>query len=559
MKRRRIYSFDVFDTCLARLCGEPRLMFDVLSLKVQKFMGEQCGEHLRQSFVVARAESGGRSLSEIYSNVAQRFPIPCSIEEMVALELETEKDLLVPIIATRKLVNNLREKGDVIFISDMYLPSSFIQERLIEHGFFKEGDRIYVSDELQAWKSDASLFRHVHKQEDIVYRQWHHYGDNRHSDYIVPRHLGIHAHHLKYAYLPYEEQWYDTPTLQYQYPAIFAGVSRAIRLCTDAPDDQKAFVCDISAPLMVSWVMNIMSDAHQRGIRRLYFCARDTHSEYLIACRLKPLYPEVEIRYLFISGPALYKSPLCVDYLIQEGFADKISMGIVDTCTSGKTLNVLNQHLSDLGLKPVFGYFLIQMISPDGQIQPDTDLARYSLKASYIEVVAHRKVKRIGGMRILPELLFSLNYHKKTYGYEYHCELLRPIFKDDDDDQWEFDGQCPQIMKRNNDTILSKFTDAFVQVGLHQYSADIFNSLTLKMFTEYIDYPRKEYLNYLHHFIWWGHPFVGSISGKKKGVWQRGNYFYSLPVFFSNCARHILGNTQKRRRLNQLLTWIKQK
>lgn len=33
-----IYSFDIFDTCLARLCGEPHNLYDVLSKKVIKLM-----------------------------------------------------------------------------------------------------------------------------------------------------------------------------------------------------------------------------------------------------------------------------------------------------------------------------------------------------------------------------------------------------------------------------------------------------------------------------------------------------------------------------------------
>ena len=60
-----VYSFDVFDTCLCRLCGEPRLMFDVLSLKVQEAIGDSCSEQLRQLFVAARVAAEGRSLHEI--------------------------------------------------------------------------------------------------------------------------------------------------------------------------------------------------------------------------------------------------------------------------------------------------------------------------------------------------------------------------------------------------------------------------------------------------------------------------------------------------------------
>ena len=132
-----VFSFDVFDTCLCRLCGEPRLLFDVLSRKVQKAMGNECGEHMRQSFVTARINAGGNDLAEIYNQVKKDFPVPCAVERIVELELETEREMLVPILATRKLVDALRAKGKVFFISDMYLPSSFIKERLVAFGFFK--------------------------------------------------------------------------------------------------------------------------------------------------------------------------------------------------------------------------------------------------------------------------------------------------------------------------------------------------------------------------------------------------------------------------------------
>lgn len=68
------YSFNVFDTCLCRLCGEPRNLFEVLSLKVQRLMGENNSEHMRQLFVAARCESDGLSLEDIYQHVAENYP-----------------------------------------------------------------------------------------------------------------------------------------------------------------------------------------------------------------------------------------------------------------------------------------------------------------------------------------------------------------------------------------------------------------------------------------------------------------------------------------------------
>lgn len=555
MSKDRIYSFDVFDTCLARLCGEPRLLFDVLSLKVKEAMGETCNEHLRQLFVASRVQAEGNNLHEIYSHVAQRFPLPGSVGQMAELELETEREMLVPIIATLELVNQLRKKGRILFISDMYLPSAFIRERLKKFGFFQEGDLLFVSDEIGAWKYDGLLYRYVHEKESIPYRHWHHFGDNRQSDFKEPRRLGIHAHHLHYDYLPYEEKWREIPVLQYQYSAILAGVARAVRISTEALDDQKAFVCDISAPLMVSWVLRIMKDAMQRGIRRLYFCARDVHSEFLIARQFQDVFPDIELRYLFISGPALYEDANCLDYLIQEGFADGIPVAIVDSCSSGKTLEAINKLLSSKGYSPSFGYFWEQMQVSSEPYVSSSLFAKYELQNAYLRSLASRRVRRFEGMRLLPELVFSLNYHKKTYGYEYHGQKLRPVFKDDEDDSWVFDGPSARIVKRNNDMILSRFSDSFKIVGLLPHVDSIFENNSTHILADFVDSPYKDYLHYLHRFVWWGSPLVGSIHGKNKGVWKRGNLFYSLPGLLTTPLRWVLSNAKLRRQLNQLLSW----
>ena len=551
---KSIYSFDVFDTCLCRLCGEPRLMFDVLSLKVQQLMGASCTEHMRQLFVATRINSPGKNLTEIYTHVSKHYPLPCTIEQMVEMELAMEKEMLVPIVATKKIVNTLRTKGDILFISDMYLPASFIQERLIEHGFFQEGDRIFVSDELGAWKNDGSLYKLIHDTESISYQRWHHYGDNHHSDYIIPRHLGIHAHHLHYDYLPYEEQWRQKPVLQYQYPAILAGVARATRLSSDAPDDQKAFVCNVSAPLMVSWILNILTDAQQHGIKKLYFCARDMHSHYHMALALHPLFPDIEVKYLFISGPALYNNPRCIDYLRQEGLCNNTPSAIVDSCSSGKTIQVMNQLLTENGHHPVYGYFWAKMtiegVSPvDNYFELDSD---------YLSALTNGKVKRLIGMRIVYELLISINYHKKTYGYDERHGVIRPVFSEDKDDTFIFNnGKTPQENKRNNDNLLLAFTNGLRETGLYTFHHDIFHHIALPQLIDYTNYPHKEYLHYLHRFIWWSKPFVGILWGKGKGVWKRGSLFYCLPRFIATPLRAILSDDKKRRRLNRMLTWIK--
>lgn len=547
------YSFDVFDTCLCRLCGEPRNLFEVLSLRLKALMGCSCTEHMRQLFVAARINSSGHNLNEIYHNVAKLFPLPCGIEEMTQLELDTERDMLVPVLATKKLIEELRQKGDILFISDMYLPADFIREQLIRHGFFHEGDRLYVSDSVGAWKYDGTLFQLVHEREDVPYRKWHHYGDNLHSDYKVPRHLGIHAHRLHYDYLHYEEQWMRQSVVGFQYASIMAGISRAVRLQSETPENQTRFVANLSAPFMISWVVNLLQDARQRGIRRLYFLARDVHSEYLIAKRFSEMYPEIEVRYLIMSSNALYNSKLCELFLRENGFTDDMPVAVVDSNTSGKTLQTMNDMLDKDLQNAIYGYFILKRDLPEYRC---CFAGNYLLNSFYLDAMASKRIRRTLGMRIFFELLFSLNYHPTTVDYEYHGQKLRPVFGEDGNDNWCFDNMTSRLAKRSNDAILLSYADAFRLSGLAAYTNEIMERLALPTLIDFVDRPRKEYLDYLHHFIWWGKPFVGKNHGSKKGVWKRGNHAYVLPSWIINSYYLLISSQSFRKKTIRLFSWI---
>ena len=546
---RKVFSFDVFDTCLCRLCGEPRLLFDVLSLKVQKAMGEVCNEHLRQLFVAARVESGGKSLVEIYRQVAQQFPLPFPVERMAEMELETEKEMLVPIVATRRLVEQKRKQGAIVFISDMYLPSAFIQERLIEHGFFKEGDQLFVSDELGAWKHDGSLYRLVQEKEGLSYRHWYHYGDNRHSDYRIPRQLGIHAHHLHYDYSYYEEKWRHLPVLQFQFGRIAAGVCRAVRLQSEADESQSLFVADLSATMMLAWVSCIMKDANEKGIQRLYFCARDTLSEYHIARKLTAFFPLIEVRYLFVSSISLHKSNLTFEYLRAEGLADDVPAAIVDTCTSGRTLDYVNNLLSDNGFRTMSGYFLLRF----RESKYCNLNACYELVDTYHGAMADKGVIRVMGMRIFFELVFSLNYHKQTVDYEYHGEKIRPLFAEDLEDRWSVSRIGTRKAKSDNDRLIAAMTDAYASTGLFHYAGEVFKGIAFPTLSDFVDMPRKPYLEYLRDFVWKGRPFVGKPWGAGRGVWLRGSRAYTFPSWMVKCCYSVMRNPNLRKRINALL------
>lgn len=228
---KKLYSFDIFDTCLVRLCGDPDNVVEILSNRIVKllkddslfdFQGSE--EHFRHLFVAIRKKYSG-NLDECYKKISSVLPIQVAPEEMAKMEMNLEREMLVPVKHTLDLVNRARTKGKVVYISDMYLPSDFLKKILEEYGFYKQGDEIYVSDELNAWKRDGTLYRYVKIKENVNYWHWHHFGDNRKSDVKVPRRLGIHSHYIHYDYLSFEKRWLRFPNFLNKSEKILAGLS----------------------------------------------------------------------------------------------------------------------------------------------------------------------------------------------------------------------------------------------------------------------------------------------------------------------------------------------
>lgn len=536
-----LYSFDIFDTCLVRLCGEPENMIDVLSYKVVDLINSKEGtchktsEHLRRLFVEARRNTGGQ-LENVYQHVARIFPLPCSSEEMAQLEMDTERELLVPVLATRQLVNQLRSKGEIAFLSDMYLPTSFLREQLKSHGFFKDGDRIFVSDDLNAWKRDGSLYKHVHKQAGVPYKRWHHYGDNLKSDVQIPRRLGIHAHHLEYKYIHYENKWLKQPTLSNKSMAIMAGLSRAIRLSIKADRDQSAFVTDISAPFQCIWMSHVLQDAKKRNIEKIFFCARDVHSAYRVARTLKNRSSEfnnIEITYFFTSQIAVSEGGDLADrYYRQIGLIPTEHVAIVDSRTRGWSLMRLQNAVSHGEYPPFMAYYW-HLDTREKECRQC--LANYPTDSLYhIGLIVNNpwsKIATIASWVSMIEYGFSINHHhNKTVSYrERSCGRIGPVFAKGDN------AYMPNVkqFKRDNDSLLESYAKGFVSCQLTRHTDTLMQSLLIPTLIDFTSSPQKRYLQYLTKICVLGanHPYVCSVfkSNNRKGRWLLGSIVYSLP------------------------------
>lgn len=547
----QISSFDIFDTCLVRKCGTPENMLDVLS---QKAFIHEPQEWARQEFVAARRvadhklwqENPHYTLQDIWAEFDWSHQYIKPKKELCQLEQELEREMLVPVLSMRDKVKECRKHGDkIIFISDMYLSSDFLIDILRNSGFYQDGDALYVSCECGALKWDGELFEYVRKQENMPsFRHWHHYGDNKQGDYNAPKKLGIKCTLVYHAYTPYQQQWADNDySLGFKYPSILAGLGRALHYSTEW-NTHTDFVLDIIAPFYCSWMYQVLADAQKRGVKRLYFCARDAYQIHKIALAMQPLFPEVGIEYVYMSRKALYNEDNAeakLAYYKQIGLATTDKVAIVDTTTSGKTLIVLNEFLTAHKCTEVTAYYYLLWNKVDG-----VDRSKYNVQVFDQYVKDNLPASRFLNhpFIFIFENYFSINKEPKTIDYKDN----KPVFITDlmEEDCFFTNGYDWTGL---HESLLVEYAKAYVKCGLGVYSRDIFERIALPTMNTFFETPHKVYLSALdsycfiengsskqYFFIKKSTNIIELIRKKRNYAWRRGTIYYS----FSNWLLAIL-------------------
>ncbi len=182
-----IVSFDVFDTLLLRNYVNPTDLF----LHVEK-------KEDAKGFYLERVDAEKRcrrkyknkediTIDDIYNEIDGGF------KHLKDCELEFEKKSLHPNFQIKSLYDYALEKGKkIIAVSDMYLPESFLKNVLLCNGF-SVFDGVFVSGELDKTKAKGTVFKYVLEKYSIAASRLLHIGDNEHSDYKVPKELGINS------------------------------------------------------------------------------------------------------------------------------------------------------------------------------------------------------------------------------------------------------------------------------------------------------------------------------------------------------------------------------
>ena len=321
-----VVSFDIFDTLVRRLVYEPHQVFSILA-----HSAKDKGYNLPENFVELRIEAErvanrkcvSASIYEIYDKLA-------AVDEetkklLLDLEVQMEIELCVPNPEALEIFQRcVDEHKKVILISDMYLTAELIK-KILDNCKIKDNEKIFVSCDYRATKSRGSLFKIVFDELGIEAKELAHIGDNKKSDYMVPKSIGIHALH------------YDPANIISKEKAASTTVKNLNAFCTnqllaDYSKSGMAFQIGYSSfgPLLYGFTQWLMQRFEEDKIEKVYFLSRDG---LIMQRAYKAMGGKIENEYLYASRRALIV-PTLMDYIDEDEVFSRFFTSSRDTVGS---------------------------------------------------------------------------------------------------------------------------------------------------------------------------------------------------------------------------------
>ena len=281
-------SFDVFGQCFTTVCGGSYARLSRLAQRIYELRESPPSAADIEDFFAVRMEAEswvhqqGKpvTLEAIWRRVYAVTGWDSS-SSLDCLEREVFGGQLIPVDSVKAQVDNAREAGQSItFISCSPFSETFVQEQLVQHGFYASGDGLTIHHEGDGAGLSFSLLEKFSKAETEVLKT----GPG----------LRLTAEHL-------------------------AGVMRSLRVTgVDGCSEMYAELSSqFMAPFTTVFVCWVLAAARERGIDRLYFLSRDCQLTLEAAQRLSPEFGAMDCRYLQVSRQSLFL-PSTLD-LSEEG------------------------------------------------------------------------------------------------------------------------------------------------------------------------------------------------------------------------------------------------
>lgn len=289
-RETKVVAFDIFDTLLTRPLLDADYVKTLLHVEHEKTGLRGFRDARVNSEGVAR-ESKGRDVDihDIYRHLegalnGNGIPLtPAREIELETLSVRPRRE----VVALLEFATRQRKK--VVLASDMFLPREAI-EAMLERCGVKGWDTLYLSSQIGLRKDSGKLYEHILKQERINPSQMVMIGDNERSDFQIPADMGIRTVHVvkpqnimrampRFAGLiPNADD--ASMADQFLFGAIASENFGAITYPHFSPDDMfgtsaRAIGYGLLGPIAVAFSQWLLDQAHENGINRLYFLARE--------------------------------------------------------------------------------------------------------------------------------------------------------------------------------------------------------------------------------------------------------------------------------------------
>ncbi len=401
-----IASMDIFETVLTRRVGNPEGLFWILGRRLFKqglFLGtpENYARCRIEAEMSARknAPEGEPTLEEIYDAFIWLTGVgQTASRALMTAELALEEDFVCEVPGARRVIEDILERvRSLTFLSDMYLPSSFLKRCLVSKLGLSETIDVMVSCEWRASKRSGALFHRLFSAKSVTANDVLHIGNDPIADLEMPLRLGIRATLVDRANLNrYEAQLETFCHHTGGLTSIYAGASRVARLSVMARDHQQAALRDMTAgavaPALVAYIVWVLGRANALGLKRLYFISRDGQLLLSIADRIaRAGGTEIDLRYLYGSRQAWHlpalglRGSLETNCLVKDEERSSVESVFMRL---GLSCNDFAQSLKDVGLpRSVWP----EPINDDSRKSVDRLFRTESLRSSILQKSEHAR------------------------------------------------------------------------------------------------------------------------------------------------------------------------
>ena len=346
-----VVTCDIFDTAVMRILARPEDVHLATGARAAaqgliRCSAEAFREYRLAAETAARAVLGPGRDDEIgIATVYQKLQDSGVITDAVAaaaLEFAVERSVCRPVAEVRAALAARPSGQRLVFLSDTMLPSEWLATILTDCGY---GDRpeVICSAEARCTKARGGLFPYALEKLGCFARAVVHIGDNPDSDIAQARRHGITALHIPAPPIPPERE----DVARHASIVRLAHSRRRSRAASDGDRSTETLETALNDrrlqriclfPL-IGFTLFILAEARRRGIRRIFFMARDGYLPLAIAQRLAKRSGEpFEFTYLHCSRQAILV-PTLIDDLPQ------LARMIADD-TSGQTLSVALKTLA---------------------------------------------------------------------------------------------------------------------------------------------------------------------------------------------------------------------